>query len=436
MKMICGLLILLLTIPLAAQDFFSTLDEQTTDDRPYELNGFIRGAYFAGRGIDEDNIEQKSGYGEMGLKMRVRKADWGDGYAEIRFRKGHEFQESISEVDVREAYVNTYFGNFDVRMGHQIVVWGRADGFNPTNNITPQNMLVRSSVEDDRKIGNFLFRANYNLHPLRFEAIWVPQYRSSVLPIQLFPFPDYVELAPEELPDADIANSSFALRLNFQFNIIDGSLSYFQGFMPLPGVAFKSLEVQDTGFRALVANKPYRMNVFGGDFSTTIGSFGLRGEVAFRQPINDYKNPVNVFIPNPDIQGVFGIDRTYGDFSVILQYIGRYVIDFQPFQDTGFPTDQLILNNRMISSQLYEINHAVFIRPALTLFHETMDIEALVYYNVDTEEALFRPLLSKDITDALTFKLGADWYVGPENTLFGNIDRALSSAFVEFVAFF
>ena len=48
-----------------------------------------------------------------------------------------------------------------------------------------------------------------------------------------------------------------------------------------------------------------------------------------------------------------------------------------------------------------------------------------------TKESLIRFLLLYDLMDGLTFKIGAESYNGPENTLFGTIDRALSSAFVE-----
>jgi hypothetical protein len=149
------------------------------------------------------------------------------------------------------------------------------------------------------------------------------------------------------------------------------------------------------------------MQVLGADFSTTLGSFGLRGEIAWRQPIDDYTNAINVHIPNPDVQYVLGVDRSIGDFSIIVQYIGRYVLDFTAFKATGLPTDQLILNNRMIAAQLNEISHALFMRPAMAFLHETLDAELLLYYDMTTEEALFRPVISCDLTDALTFKLGA-----------------------------
>ncbi|MBN1479505.1 hypothetical protein JXA70_04465 [candidate division KSB1 bacterium] len=432
MRHICFLFVFLIVSASFAQDFFETAEAGDAASLPYELNGFMRGAFFAGIGIDSDELVQKSGYGELGVKMRVRKEKWGDGYAELRFRRGYEFDQSLSEFHLREAYINTYLGHLDVRMGQQIVVWGRADGFNPTNNITPQDMTTRSSVEDDRRLGNFLFRGSYNFRPFSLELIWVPQYRPSVLPTMLFPFPESVTLGVADNPSADLKNSSIAAKLDLALSSVDGSISYFSGFMPLPGVFLHPDSCHISGgFRATVVNKPYQMHVFGGDFSTTIGDFGLRGEVAYRQPIDDFEDPLNTHVPRPDLQYVFGIDKTIGDFSIIVQYIGRTVFEFAEFDSTGLPTDQLYLTNRMITGQLDPTSHAAFMRPALALMHETLDLELLAYYNVTTEEALLRPLVAYDITDAMTVKLGGDFYSGPENTLFGNIDKALSSVFIE-----
>ena len=416
------------------QDFFSE-DAETAQsgiapsDFSYELNGFIRGAFFGGKIVDKKDYEMKSGYGELGLKIRARKGRFGDGFAEIRFRRGSEFNQNVSEFNLREGYISTYVGNLDFFLGHQIVVWGRADGFNPTNNITPQNMLARSTDEDDRREGNFLFRMVDHCHPLRIEGIWIPQYTPSVLPVQLIPFPDFVRMGGADNPDANFKNSSVALKIDLELSRFDGSVSFFRGYMPLPGIFVSSFDLSN--FIATVVTKPYQMQVLGGDFSTTVGSFGFRGEVAYRDPLEDYQSESNPHIPNPDVQYVLGLDKTKGNFSVIIQYIGRAVINFKEFHATGSPLDELEIKNRMIASQQDEISHAVFIRPSLALFHETLNIEMIRYYNFTSEEGLFRPLISYSLTDALILKIGAECYSGPENTLFGTIDESLSSFFIE-----
>jgi hypothetical protein len=424
------ILAVLLLVPVYSQDFFDSEEDENKSDLSAEVNGFVRGAFFAGKKVEEDKLEQKSGYGELGLKLRVRKGQLGDGYAEVRLVQGNQFNKEISDIRLREGYVNAYLGNFDVRVGQQIVVWGRADAINPTNNITPRNILIFSTDEDDRRRSHFLFRVHYNFNPFRLEGIYVPVYRSSVLPTFLFPLEDYVEIGEQDNPDASLSNGSFALKLDMTLSFFESSVSYFKGYMPLPGISLQSITTEG-GLNVVVANKPYKMEVIGTDFASTVGSFGFRGEVAYRNPTEDYTLDENVYIPNPDVQYVLGMDKSLGDFSLILQYVGRYIIDFTEFKETGFPTDQLYIYNRMVAYQLNKQSHAVFLRPSLVLFHETVDMDLLAYYDMTTEESLIRFLLSYDISDGLMTRIGFEQYGGPVNTLLGTIDRALSSGFVE-----
>ena len=424
---------------LLAGDFFDddageTAGATTPNSKlSFELNGFTRGVYFGGKTLDEDEFGLKAGYGELGLKCRARIGRYGDGYAEIRFRRGYEFGGSITEFNLREAYVNTYLGNLDIRLGHQIVVWGRADEFNPTSNITPQNMIARSTDLDDRKMGNFLIRSSYDLGPLDFEFIWVPQYAPSVLPMDLFTIPDGVELGTAILPGASIKNSSLALKTCATVGSFDGSVSWFNGYMPMPGILLSDNEGGTSGFFAKA--KSYRMNVFGADFSTTLGSFGLRGEFAYRRPTDDYSLDTNYYIPNPDFQYVLGVDRSIGNFSVIVQYIGRYVSDFKAEMGRAMAKEMESIN-RMAAGQQDQVSHTVMVRPSLTLFHETCTLEFIGLYYISTEEWLLRPNVAYNLADALTLKAGWEGFLGPDGTLFGNIQDALSAVFVELKASF
>ncbi len=414
---------------LFSQSLFDTAlsEESGSSSLPYELNGFTRGTYFIGKVQDKDQTETKAGYGELGLKLKVRK-DFGNGFAEIRFRRGQEFGKSISEIDIREAYVNLYRGNLDVRIGQQIVVWGRADGFNPTNNITPQNMLIRSPDEDDRRQSNFLIRTWYNISSLRLEGIFIPQYASSVIPTDVMTFEQGIQLNEMQLPNAELKNSSYALRLSLEKAEFDGSLSFYEGWMPLPGIQLVNFIINANGPVINLAPTPYKMNVIGGDFSTTVGKFGLRGEIAYRNPVKDWEDEPS--IPNPDVYGVIGGDRSWGDFTLLVQYIGRYVMDFEE-ADPADPLIDLIDKNRMLSSQQDEITHSVSFRPALALMHETLNLEVLGLVNFTTEEMLLRPKMSYDISDDLSLILGAEIYNGPDGTLFGFVQDALSGIFME-----
>jgi hypothetical protein len=430
----------------SAQGLFEKAEETLNPRKlSFELNGYLRSTLFAGKTPEANKAEIKSGYGEAAIKLKVRKKNFGDAFAEIRFRQGSEWNQAVSEAVLREAYLNLYLGPFDFRIGHQIVVWGRADGFNPTDNITPQNGLVRSANEDDRRVANFLIRSFLNIKPFRLEAIWVPFFRFSVIPTDFFPLPENISLEPD-YPLTSLDNGSIALKLNLEIASFDASISYFNGFNPVPGLCFDITGMPGTSSAADPGTdilsfllKPYRMHIFGADFSTSLKglNMGLRGEIAYRKPQGDYGT--DVYIPNPDIYYVIGIDKElFMNFSILLQYIGRYVLDYTALEEPDESNDpsryliyELALKNRLISSQQYEISHSLFCRLGWRLLHETLVVELVGMTSITSEEFLIRPKIVYDIADAFSFTLGGELYIGPRDTLFGIIDSYMSSVFTE-----
>ena len=51
----------------------------------------------------------------------------------------------------------------DVRAGRQIIAWGRADGLNPTDNLTGEDLTLLAPDDDDRRLGTTALRASYYL---------------------------------------------------------------------------------------------------------------------------------------------------------------------------------------------------------------------------------------------------------------------------------
>lgn len=383
---------------------------------------------------EESGYESKDRYGEAALKLRLRKGQWGDAYSELHFRNTNNSENSTSSFTMREAYVNAYLGAFDLRIGQQVVQWGKADGYNPTNVITPLDLLVFSPDGEDRRISNFLIRSYYNWSFLRLEAIWVPIYCSSVLPFSKVELPKGVQLSEPDYPDEATVNSAIALKLHYEGASLDATLSYFTGFLPMPGLSARTensiLNIFPTA---------YRMQMIGTDFSTTVGVYGLRGEFTYREPYEEENTWQS--IPNRQVECILGLDREFGNFSLIIQYIGKYIFDYKNLTEAHqtspkFAKYKIVLWNQMLSGQLKEWTHAISFRSAWKLYHETLSLELLGQINLSTEETFLKPKLSYNITDDLILSAGAQIYHGPDDTLFGLLDKTNSAAFVELKASF
>jgi len=420
---------------------------------PFTLNGYARGDAFVGKVKDMRAGEMKANYGELSLQVRSRKEPYGDAFAEARVRYGLQDHLQSTTVDLREAYVNTYLGPLDLRLGQQIIVWGRADVLNPTSNLTPTDLRVHSPIEDDRRVGNVGARGFLRLAPFRLEGVWMPMYLPTTLPT--VGLPEFVTYGTPSYPTPDLKNGTVAGRLHLELAKFETSVSFLQGFAPLPGLTLSSLVFDVTNPSVQVSRTAYAQQVFGFDFSTALGDvLGLRGEAAYRKPVDSYVNNVNV--ARRDLQYVFGLDHSFGPVSVILQYMGRYVFDWKKERGSIAPLDpstlmmsmrdaqglvydgaQQAINdelrkvNQILFNQRAQLQHLGTIRLEWLTLHDTLSFSVLALGNYTTREWALAPKIGWHISDTLMAYLGAEIFHGPPDTLFGLIEEELSAGYVE-----
>jgi Protein of unknown function (DUF1302) len=424
----------------------------TAPKAPFTLNGYVRGDVFVGKTQDVRAAEMKANYGELGLQLRTAKTAFGDGFTDVRFRYGLQGSAPGTFVDIREAYVNAYLGPFDLRLGKQIIVWGRADALNPTNNLTPVDFRIRSPLEDDIRLGNVGARAFLRLGIVRLEGAWMPTYLATELPNVGLP-PDVV-FAPPIFPSPDLKNGLVAGRIHLELPAFETSISYLRGYAPLPGLTLTGLRFSMTDPAVFVSRTAYNQQVLGFDFSTALGDvLTLRGEAAYRRPFDWQNRP---YAARPDVQYALGADHTFGSVSIIVQYLGRYVFNWQkepgtnrdpgelagilanPDNQAGF-TDlvttevsaELAQINQILFSQTARVQHIATLRFEWLALHEALSISSLCLYNFTTQEWLITPRIGWKLTDAMTAFIGAQVFAGPNDTLFGLIDQNLSAGYVE-----
>jgi hypothetical protein len=420
------------------------------DPRRFTVVGYSRGGMFVGKVPGARQAEMKAAYGELSMAVKTRRETYGDGYAEARLRYGLQAgQQQQNVAELREAYANAYLGPLDLRLGKQIIVWGRADALNPTNNLMPIDIRVHSPIEDDRRLGNVAARASLHLGPVRIEGVWVPLYLSSELPD--LPLPQYVYFGEPTNPRSELRNTLVAGRIHLELPAFEMSVSYLRGFAPLPGLRWTSVVVDPEKGSVIVSRTAYDQQVLGFDFSTALGTvLAVRGEAAYRIP-TDYKN--RIYAARPDLQYVLGVDRSFGPVSVIAQYMGRYVFDWQKDEPPPGPLDTSLLRmpyskqsqdfaeddttavvknmNQMLFSQTARVQHLATVRLELLTAHDTLSISALAVYNVTTREWYAAPKIGYHLSDALVAYVGGEIFHGPTGTLFGVIDEILSAGYAE-----
>lgn len=421
----------------------------------FELNGYVRADTWVGKVPDSSKWEMKAGYGELSLQLRTQREKYGDAYAETRLRYGLQNEEQDFAFDLREAYVNLYAGPLDLRIGQQIIVWGRADAFSPTNNLTPIDLRVRSPVEDDRRLGNVGLRTFLNLTPVRVEGVWMPLY--SPIRVPEVALPELVRFGEPTYPEPSLDNGLFAGRVHLELPEFEASVSYLYGHALMPGLDLTSYQFGEDA-EAVITRRAYDHHVVGFDFSTAISDIvAVRGEAAYRRPLH-YED--RVYAPRPDVQYVLGLDREFGSVSVIVQYMGRYVFDWQ-YDEPGDRGPSYLRNvdidnitpqveeevrtaadqelrhrNQILFQQTEEVQHMASLRLEWITMHDTLTLSALGVANFTTEEWLVYPKLGYKVSDWINTYVGGEVYVGPDGSLLDLVDERLSAGYVELRASF
>jgi hypothetical protein len=147
--------------------------------KPDWLSGSARGAYWSGsRQLDDrDGVA----IGSIWIKAEAAHGQWrtvfdgwlrDDDTGRARGRSGR----------AREAYLQFDSGATSIRLGQQLVVWGRADQLNPTDNLTPRDFTVLATDNADERFGTLALAINHRIGNYTWSTALLPRFRPNVVP--------------------------------------------------------------------------------------------------------------------------------------------------------------------------------------------------------------------------------------------------------------
>jgi len=121
-----------------------------------------------------------------------------------------------SYINFTEAFLDIYFDAFDLRLGKQIINWGKSDVFNPTDNVTPTDY---ANLVDQDEIGVLAASLTWYWETWDLQIVGVPLFSPSRLPprdtrFSLFPPDAPLPVEDPELPPNTIDNAQFGARLS------------------------------------------------------------------------------------------------------------------------------------------------------------------------------------------------------------------------------
>jgi hypothetical protein len=388
------------------------------------VTGAVRGGYWSStRNLD---AERHLGAGMLWLKTSRRLSDrvsfLAEGWTSLR----GPFGDGDATGELREAFVDLRFERLDVRAGRQIIAWGRADGVNPTDNLSGHDLTLLVPDDADRRLGTTAIRASYYLGAVSVTGVWLPEFRGHEFALPAPP-PGLAFVREDDQWPGD----QWAVRVEQTGRAVDWSVSYFLGKDMAP-----DLGVDVTAPPGILLSH-HRVRVFGADMAATLGQFGLRAEGAYVE--TEDTRGADPFVKNPFVFIVAGTDRTWGGLlNLNVQYLLRYVLDdsdagvktrIHEGESDGFAsvvaTQQAILN-----SQTRRAQHGASFRIAYKWLHETLEAEVAAAAYAGPKGATIRPKLVYAMTDDWKVLAGAEIFRGEQSSLFGLL-RANSGGYFE-----
>ncbi len=167
-----GVLILLTSVGARAESFVKD---------KLGLSGSVRAAEWErDKSFADDRF-----YSVGGFWLQARPQEfWGfKGFVDARVQGENLSRNTDLAADLREAFIEKSFGDFDFKLGRQITIWGRADKVNPTDVWSVKNLKLLTTDDEDQRTGSLASQIVYNKGNYRVIGIWQPEWREPKYPI-------------------------------------------------------------------------------------------------------------------------------------------------------------------------------------------------------------------------------------------------------------
>lgn len=441
----CALLVLffLTTGSLAAQED-SPAQADVTGLPELFTSGYLKGAGYWAWGATEasrvfpfaglvGNLKVEADLGDAGLIVGATEGylDLGhslvegsgttsaEQYYPLGFR--YNIQDRVAaELDIKELYYENTFGDFALRLGKQIIVWGQADGTNPTDILNARHIGTRSGASaDESRMGLLGLDATYYLSDgkSKIEAVFIPYSVVNDLPLPVgrmqVASTVFNDNMPAEKPGLSPSNFEGAFRGLFAIQDWTVSLSAFCILDRFPDYETSST-TQFAPFAVINTFTPVykRIQAYGADWATSLGGFDFRGEGLLT--ITQDHAGTDLYTKNSNVSGLVQLSRSWLDglLSTGLTWAPRYVINYKPWDSYGSTLNDAAKQIYAQNGQGFEFENSLGFRAEMKFLNETLTLTGFGLYNFMAMDYLAQGSLGYNLADGLNLKTGVNLYGG------------------------
>lgn len=319
----------------------------------------------------------------------------------------YHYNDRDLELGLREAYMDMYFKNFDLRVGKQQIIWGKAEGVFITDVVAPKDLREFLLPDfDEIRLGITALKLNYYFGNSTLEAVWTPVFTPTQMPDEgsiwrpemNFPMTPEFDFSRSEV-NTSLENSEIYLRFSqmgsgFDYELVGG---YFWFDDPALHITreFDPGSMQLTGIT--VAPEYHRVTMGGGSISMPVGPLLLRAEGAYYS--GRYFQTTNPMVPGgklkkDNLHYMAGLDYNLWGITLSAQFIQEYILDYEE----GMQNDELDNTMTFLAKKDF--------------LREKLWLELFSYIGINNEDALIRPKVTYNFADGFEVLGGANIFLG------------------------
>lgn len=311
------------------------------------------------------------------------------------------------EAELREGYVDYTGGNWDLRIGRQVITWGVGD-LVFVNDVFPKDHEALFAGRPLEYLKRGVDAVKFGAYPefASLELVLAPTFRESRIPdarrFHLFdPMPTVTDRQTVK-PD----RGEVGLRIYRDIAGVDAALYLYRGFQRTPAMRPDNM----TAPTRITYFHP-ALSVYGASASGRAGNGVLSVEGAYYDARDD-RSGNDFAVPNAQTRLLVGYQiQPLEDLSLGFQYYVEYMHDYGAYRaalPAGFSAD-------------HRWNQTATMRLTQFFQHQTLRLSAYASYNTSNGDYFVNPELRYSFTDKVWGALGANLFGGKRWGQFGQL---------------
>lgn len=307
-----------------------------------------------------------------------------------------------SNLTARELFVQHRSEDLVVKLGRQIINWGKTDLINPTQRFASTNYRLRSSQPGMQQGGVDALRITRTFDQFNLEAVGALFEGGSQIPLGPL---QRAGLMPQDKSES--TNKAFGLRFSNADVVHEYSISYFRGNDVMP--------IYSLGRDWLARPVHPLLESIGGDYAYNVGRYSFKTEAAFTRNLDRSKT----FLPLDQLHWVAGVEQKLADYSLSILYSQKWVKNL----NSALLNDPISRFNLSATDQLSDSPRDILIR--VTRIFDDLDGNLTIIFrrSLNSSSGGFVVHYEKGLADSISLMLGIDHFFGTGNTYAGALRK-------------